>query len=96
MNVAEFKEALKKVYENDLDKIIAQKYRDWTKPKRYLAQEKKRAKRDREILKYVEENTNEGIAGASFIALVNEIRSAEVLKNVLCYMITGKKGDDKE
>ncbi len=94
MTATEFKEALKKVYENDLDKIIAQKYRDWTKPKRYLAQEKKRAKRDKEFLDHVAGTCE--IDGAYFIGLLNEIESAEVLKNIICYMLSEKKGDEKK
>ena len=94
MTATEFKEALKKVYEKDLDKIIAQKYRDWTKSKRYLAQEKKRAKRDKEFLDHVARTCE--IDRASFIGLLNEIKSAEVLKSIICYMLSEKKGDEKK
>ena len=93
MKAEEFKKALKKVYEKDLDKIIDSKYRDWTKPKSYISQEKRRAKRDKAFLDYVTSLDN-GIEGASFIAVLNEIKSAEVLKNVLCYMLSEKKGDN--
>ena len=95
MDVAEFKKALKKVYEIDLNKIIEQKYRDCTKPKRYLAQEKKRAKRDREFLNYIA-SLDTGIEGAHFVPLLMELRSTEVLKNVICYMITAKKGENEK
>jgi len=95
MDATEFKKALKKVYDNDLDKIIAQKYRDWTKPAKYLAQEKKRAKRDKEVLDYLA-SQEYGIEGAHFVPLLMELRSTEVLKNVICYMINEKKGDKEE
>ena len=93
MTAEEFKKALKKVYEKDLDKIIDGKYRDWTKPKSYISQEKRRAKRDKALLDLLSGLDN-GIEGASFIAVLNEIKSAEVLKNVFCYMLLEKKGDN--
>lgn len=89
MTAKEFKKALKKVYENDIDKIIDHKYKDYTKSRSYISQEKRRAKADRAFLSCVAKS-DLGIEEAPFIVVLNEIKSADVLRNVICYMLKGE------
>lgn len=89
MGIKDFKEALKKVYENDIDKIINHDYKDYTKSRSYISQEKRRAKADKEFLKSIAK-TDLGILEAPYIVMLNEIKSADVLRNVICYMLKGE------
>lgn len=88
MTNKEFKKALKKVYEQDIEHIIKPRYKDYTVTRRYRAQESKRAKQDKELLDRLAK-ADIDIEDVSFIALLHELKSAEVLKNVLCYVLKG-------
>ena len=89
MTAKEFKEALKEVYEKDLDKIIEHKYNDYTEPRSYIKQEIKRAKLDKAFLDYYVKS-DIGIEDMPYIVLLMEIKSTEVLKNVICRMTKGE------
>lgn len=89
MTNKEFKEAVKKVYDRDIEHIVKPKYRDFNKPWSYRAQEKKRAKHDKKLLDSLKE-ADINITDVAFIPLLQELRSAEVLKNVLCYVLKGE------
>ena len=85
----EFLKAIKKVYEDgDLDKMLALGYKYYKITGYSLLEylhEMKMVKRAKAYLEYASKQPR-GIEGAPFTVMILAINSAEVLKDVICYM----------
>lgn len=88
MTTTDFKNALKKVYESgELEKIINTSHKDYIgKSRAYVRHNRREAKELKEALDYMTERGDD-IKNFSFIALLYNIDSAEILKTIILNMI---------